>query len=282
MSITPSALLLDTACNIGFDLAGIIPAASPKTFDFFARWLDSGMHAGQQHFVRHFNLRKHPDSLLPGVKSIMMLAVSYGKVLSDPHPIQALTGIAEYARGADYHCWIKSRLAVLAKKHAELFPGGRCRGTCDTAPILEKQFAADAGLGNFGKNTLIIHPKYGSKMFLSAFLSTERLEPVPLPPGPFDLCGDCRVCLDACPTGALVAPYVLDSRRCLSYWTLVHRGEIPADIEAKRGNCFLGCDVCQKVCPHNAGLPELPPGMRDPLQTDSAEILRLLRGSPLG
>ena len=169
------------------------------------------------HFVRNFEARKHPKSLLPGVRSILMLGVSYAKILnSEPHPIQLLRGIVEYARGIDYHRWIRSRIEILADKHRELFPEGRCRGTVDTAPIFEKQYAAATGLGTVGKNTLLIHPRLGSKFFLAAFLSTERLEATPLPE-PFDPCGECRRCLDACPTRALTEPFVLDARRCLTY-----------------------------------------------------------------
>ena len=279
--MTATKQLLSAAGELGFELFGIIRAEPPRHFDAFERWLQAGMHAGMTHFVRNFETRKHPESLLPDVQSILMLGVSYGKVLnSEPHPIRQLSGIVEYARGVDYHRWIRSRLEILAEKHREIFPDGRCRVTVDTAPIFEKQYAAAAGLGTVGKNTLLIHPRFGSKFYIGAFLSTEQLKPTPLPES-FEPCGACRRCLDACPTRALCEPFVLDSRRCLSYWTLIHRGELPPDMAAKRGNRFLGCDTCQRVCPRNPSQPVVSAGSLNPASLDSDELCAYLTGTPL-
>ena len=279
MSITEQ--LLTAADELGFELFGITDVKPPKHFDAFERWIQTGMNAEMTHFVRNFEARKHPKSLLPDVRSILMFGVPYAKVLnSEPHPIQQLSGIVEYARGVDYHRWIRSRLEVLAKKYQELFPEGRCRITVDTAPILEKQYAAAAGLGTIGKNTLLIHPQFGSKFFIASFLSTEPLEPTPQPT-PFDPCKVCRRCLDACPTGALCEPFVLDSRRCLSYWTLIHRGELPKDIAEKRDGRFLGCDTCQSVCPHNWKISIAPEGTLDPDSLNLEELRPFLSGSAL-
>ena len=279
MSITEQ--LLAVARELGFELCGVTSAESPEHFDAFERWIQTGMNAGMTHFVRNFEARKHPEALLPGVQSILMLGVSYARVLnSEPHPIRQLSGIVEYARGVDYHRWIRHRLKVLVERHRELFPEGRCRGVVDTAPLLEKQYAVAAGLGTIGKNTLLIHPTLGSKLFLAAFLTTERLEPTP-PSEPFDPCGECRCCLDACPMGALVEPFILDARRCLSYWTLIHRGELPKEVSEKRGNRFLGCDTCQSVCPHNQAIPVVPGGTLDPFSLDEDKLLHFLAGSPL-
>ena len=273
--------LLAAAKELGVELCGIVESGPPTHFDAFERWIQTGMNAGMEHFVRHFEARKHPEALLPGVRSILMLGISYAKVLtSTPHPIRQLSGIVEYARGTDYHRWIRHRLERLAEKHRELFPAGRSRGTVDTAPILEKEFAAAAGLGTIGKNTLLIHRTLGSKLFLAAFLSTEMLEPTPQPE-PFDPCGECRRCLDACPTGALVEPFVLDARRCLSYWTLIHRGELPEEIAATRRHRFLGCDTCQSVCPNNRSIPVIPEGTLDPFSLVPNELRHFLTGSPL-
>ena len=273
--------LLAAAKGLGFELCGITNRLLPTHLDAFEKWIQAGMHGGMTHFVRNYEARKNPDALLPNVQSILMLGVSYAAVLnSEPHPIRQLSGIVEYARGVDYHRWIRSRLKILAGKHQEFFPEARCHFTVDTAPILEKQYAAAAGLGTVGKNTLLINPHFGSKFFIASFLSTEKLEPTP-PPKPFDPCGDCRKCLDACPGGALTRPFVLDSRRCLSYWTLVHRGELPAEILAKRGDRFLGCDTCQSVCPHNQPIPVVSGGSLEPALLDSEELRQFLAGTPL-
>ena len=273
--------LLAAAKELGFELCGVTLAEPPEHFDAFERWLQAGMNADMVHFVRNFEARKHPESLLPNVRSMLMLGVSYATVLnSEPHPIRQLRGIVEYARGTDYHRWIRARLEVLAEKHREFFPEGRCRFTVDTAPIFEKHYAAAAGLGTIGKNTLLIHPQCGSKFFIAAFLSTELFEPT-LPPEPFDPCGECRRCLDACPTGALMEPFVLDARRCLNYWTLIHRGDLPVEIAAKRGNRFLGCDTCQQVCPHNRSIPIIPAGSLDPFSLDAEELHHFLAGTAL-
>jgi epoxyqueuosine reductase len=273
--------LLATAKELGFELCGIARAEPPKYFDALGRWLQAGMNAEMTHFVRNFEARKHPESLLPGVRSIFMLGVSYTKVLnSESHPIQELSGIVEYARGVDYHRWVRSRLEVLAETHRKLFPEGACRVAVDTAPILEKQYAAAAGLGTVGKNTLLIHPQFGSKFFLGVFLSTEQFEPTP-PPESFEPCGTCRRCLDACPTGALIEPFLLDARRCLSYWTLIHRGELPKNILEKLGERFLGCDTCQSACPHNQSIPVIPAGSLNPSLLTSDELRHRLAGSAL-
>ena len=279
--MTATEELLTAAKGLGFELCGITAAEPPKHFDAFEHWLQAGMHAGMSHFVRNFEARKHPESLLPNVRSILTLGVSYAKVLnSESHPIRQLSGIVEYARGVDYHRWIRSRLEVLTEKHRELFPDGRSRVAVDTAPILEKQYAAVAGLGTVGKNTLLIHPQFGSKFFIGVFLSTESLEPTPKPE-PFDPCGECRRCLDACPTGALGKPFALDNRRCLSYWTLIHRRELPKEISEKLGNRFFGCDTCQSVCPHNRSIPVVPEGSLDPTSLESDVLRHFLAGTPL-
>ena len=290
--MSPTEQLLAKAKQLGFELYGIVDVESgvesgrAAYFAAFERWIQTGMHAGMTHFVRNFEARKHPAALLPGVRSILMLGVSYGTVLdSEPHPIHQLTGIVEYARGVDYHLWIRARLKILAEKHHELFSEGRYRGVVDTAPLFEKYYAAAAGLGTIGKNTLLINPKLGSKFFIGALLSTEQLSAEPLEgmsmPERIDTCGDCRKCLDACPTGALCKPYVLDSRRCLSYWTLVHRGELPAEIAAHRGDRFLGCNTCQSVCPHNQSIPVVPEGNIDPLSLDTETLKEYLYGTAL-
>jgi epoxyqueuosine reductase len=274
--------MLQSAQKLGFDLCGICAAKSPETFEAYRRWINAGMFAGMSYLAERLSARNHPDSILPGVRSLLLLGVSYTMVLnSEDHPVKQVTGIAEYARGIDYHHWIRKRLKLLAIQHQQRYPHGKCRGVVDTAPILEKQFAADAGLGRFGKNTLLIHPRFGSKFFLAALLSTEELTPITHPILMDDPCRDCNRCLEACPTGALTEPYVLDARRCLNYWTIEQHGKIPQEIADKLGNRFFGCDTCQAVCPANRDCPATSSGTVDP-RTIPPDLLRqITAGSPV-
>lgn len=283
-------ILLQTARQHGFELAGVAPAGTPSHFAEFRRWIEAGHHAGMDYLARRCEQRRHPESVLPGVRSLVMLGVSYRTVLLDDletktpsHPVAQLRGIAEYARGGDYHDWIRHRLNILSQKHRELFPGQRCRGVVDTAPILERDFAVQAGLGHIGKNTMLIHTnraaKIGSKLFLAALLSTASLRFATDEPD--DPCGDCRLCLDACPVSALTAPFRLDARRCLNYWTIEQRGGIPPEIHEKLDGRFFGCDACQAICPWNSGVPGIPPGTLDPTLIDEARLHEIAAGSPL-
>lgn len=286
----PAELLIENARRLGFELAGIAAAERPRTFDVYRRRIEDGCHAGMDYLAARCREREHPESILPGVRSLLMLGVSYRTVLGGgdvaAHPVAQLAGIAEYARGADYHDWIRARLKILSQKHRELFPEARCRGTVDTVPLMERDFAARAGLGRIGKNTMLIHTdpaaKIGSKFFLAALLSTAELKPTETDSGePASPCGECRRCLDACPTGALTAPYRLDARLCLNYWTIEHRGEIPREIRQKLGNRFFGCDTCQAVCPWNRDVGEIPPGTVDPQTLAEEELRRIARNSSL-
>ena len=276
-------ILKQTALTLGFELVGVAAAQTPSTFYRFEKWIDAGMHAGMDDLADRRNARSNPNSVLENVRSILMLGVSYDQVLAETkHGVPAqylpLRGIAKYARGGDYHHWIRQRLRKLAAKHRELYPDAQCRGVVDTAPLLERQFAVDAGLGRIGKNTMLIHPQFGSAFFLAALLSTEDWIPdVPTDAG--DPCENCRRCLDACPTGALLEPYILDARRCLSYWTIEHRGEMPPEIAAVLGDRFFGCDTCQDVCPWNRPVPE-PDGV-DPRSLDAETFAATIAGTPL-
>jgi epoxyqueuosine reductase len=166
--------------------------------------------------------------------------------------------VARYARGTDYHDLLGERLAALADRIEREFAEAQTRWYVDTGPVLERDLAATAGLGVIGKNTNLLHPDAGSWFFLGELFTSLDLEP---DPGLADLCGSCTRCLDACPTGALPAPYRLEADRCISYWTIEHRGEIPAEVRDGLGTWVFGCDVCQEVCPVNEGV--LPATSRD-------------------
>lgn len=204
---------------------------------------------------------EHPRHVLEGARSLLVLGTPY--CTAEPQTPQAGQGrVSRYAWGTDYHGLIRHRLHQLADVHRRLVPGGTVRGVIDTAPLLERDFARLAGLGWIGKNTLLVNRRLGSWLFLAALLSSEELaydEPFAA-----DHCGTCRACLEACPTQALVAPYQLDARRCISYLTIELREPIAESLRPALGDWLFGCDVCQEVCPWNrriarASEPELEP-----------------------
>lgn len=261
--MTPSELtaaLKQEARRLGFSFAGVCPAVAPPEIERFRRWLAEGF-AGELHYLAdRAKAYEHPWHVLEGARSILMLGMSYRTVEpAQPRPGQGR--VSRYAWGADYHDLIHGRLRRLADLHRRLAPGAGVRGVVDTAPLLEREFAQLAGLGWVGKNTLLINRQHGSWFFLAALLSSEALvadEPIQR-----SYCGKCRRCLDACPTGALVEPYRLDARRCISYLTIELRGSIPDEFRPAIGDRLFGCDACQEVCPWNRRAPcSVEPALR--------------------
>jgi epoxyqueuosine reductase len=231
------------AYGLGFDLVGITSLGPAETAPAFENWLDRG-YAGDMHYLPKWREKRHDTRLpYPGVSSGIVVALNYGG--------RAPTGpVARYARGADYHDVMTSKLRELHRwVSTELGREVSGRAYVDTGPILERDLARRAGLGWFGKNTNLIHPSLGSFFFLGALLVDLPLEP----DAPFeaDRCGTCTRCLDACPTNAFVAPRELDATRCISYLTIEHRGDIPIELRASVGELIYGCDICQDVCPWN-------------------------------
>jgi epoxyqueuosine reductase len=210
--------------------------------------------AGEMHYLtRRADAYAHPESVLDGIRSIVVLATNYHTTEpSPPAPTQGL--VSRYAWGeGDYHDLHRDRLRELGKFVQRRQPGCRTRGVVDTAPLLERDFARLAGLGWFGKNTLLINKQLGSWLFLSALLVDFELEPDA--PHTASHCGTCTRCLDACPTDAFVEPYVLDARKCISYLTIELRDAIPLELRSGMGEWLFGCDVCQDVCPWNRKAP---------------------------
>ncbi len=241
------------ARRLGFELAGIAAAGLADSFDSYSDWLDSG-HAGEMAYLhRHASARRHPDSILPAVRSVVMLGMNYNPPDEDA-PLPPRAGrVARYARGLDYHDILRQRLhALLGWVRAEV-PGCHGRGVVDTAPLLERDFARRAGLGWFGKNTMLLNKRLGSYFFLAALLLDIELPPDP--PHESAHCGTCTACLDACPTEAFVAPGQLDARRCISYLTIELKGQVPEELRPGVGEWLFGCDVCQEVCPWNRKAP---------------------------
>lgn len=231
------------ALGLGFDLVGIATLGPAESFAAFAHWLAQEFHGEMDYLRRGAELRADTRRPEPGMHSAVVVALDYGGKQPDGP-------VARYARGADYHRVMWDRLDELLRwARSERGDGLRGRAYVDTGPILERDLARKAGLGWFGKNTMLINPQHGSFFFLGALFLDVELEP----DAPFadEHCGSCTRCLDACPTQAFVAPGVMDARRCISYLTIESRSEIPTEYHAAIGEHIYGCDVCQDVCPWN-------------------------------
>ena len=291
--IDPTSLtdrLKAEALRLGFNRVGVAPAVVPPGYGHYLDWIEQGRAAGMAYMVDRAAARDHPRHVLSGVRSIIVVALIYGRpAATPPGPTEAK--VARYARGADYHDILWRKLdELLAWLKAEQ-PGLTGRSVCDTAPLLERDFARLAGLGWVGKNTCLIDRKIGSFTVLGSILVDRELAydaPVTT-----NHCGTCTRCIDACPTAAIIAPYQLDARKCLSYWTIEHKGEIPAQIAPELGDWAFGCDICQEVCPWNRKAPAgSEPGLDpDPewvnpdliawLERDPTEFRRRLKGTAL-
>jgi epoxyqueuosine reductase len=254
------------AREIGFDLVGIASAEPSKYTDYFRQWLAAGKNGSMDWLADRFNERTDPAQYFPGARTAICVASNY-KVDLEPASSSDEGRIARYALGDDYHTVMKDRLHDLADWLRAEIPGTKTRSSVDTAPVMEKELAARAGIGWMGKNTCILNEKIGSFILLGQILTTLDL-PSDAPAD--DRCASCTRCLDACPTGALNAPYEMDATRCISYLTIEHRGEIAAELLPKIGNWLYGCDICQDVCPWNRKSPDT---------LDSAFTPRFLSGS---
>ena len=253
------------AIEVGFDLVGFSPAKmEQKYIDAYVNWIKSGHH-GDMTYMEKIEQRQDLTKILPGAKSVISLALNYHQ------PEGALkTGngrIASYAVGRDYHKTIGSMLKQLAKKILEIKPDVALKYYVDTGPLLEKAIAEQAGIGRIGKNSLLITPEFGSWVFLAeiitdldlvengATINTSAVEKrwKNNQEKSFNVCGNCTKCIDACPTGAIVSPGVIDSKLCISYLTIEHRDKIAPELAEKIEELKLlyGCDICQQVCPHN-------------------------------
>jgi epoxyqueuosine reductase len=278
-----AARVKEAGRRLGFDPVAIGPASPPDHVAAFESWLDAG-HAGTMAYLeRGRDKRADPGRVLPGARSVVACALGYFQGSKTLGP----AGVARYAWGDDYHEVVEPRLRTLADLIARLAPGAVSRVYVDTGPLLERDLAARAGLGWIGKNTMLLHPDLGSFFFIGTVLTTAELEPdAPLA----DRCGSCTRCLDACPTEAFAGPYVLDSRRCIAYLTIEHRGPIPAELRPGVGHWTFGCDVCQDVCPWNRRAPTASeaafearphPSVAELLRLDETSYRDRFRGSPL-
>ena len=231
------------AFGLGFDLAGIARLGPVETANAFDEWVARG-YVGDMHYLQRWADKRRDTRLpFPGVTSAIVVAMDYGgKTPSGP--------VARYARGVDYHEVMGEKLETLHEWiAAQIGQPVRGKAYVDTGPLLERDLARRAGLGWFGKNTMLINPGLGSFFFLGALLVDIELQPDEAFEA--DRCGTCTRCLDACPTDALVAPRVLDATRCISYLTIELKGEIAEALREPMGSLVYGCDICQDVCPYN-------------------------------
>lgn len=301
-------LIGQKADELGFDLVGVTPVGPSPDYERFQQWLADGHHGTMAYLARRAAERGDPRLLLPEARSLIVLGASYfDQALPEAWRQDPSRGlIAAYAWGEDYHEVLKQRLfeldATLATATGRTSRG---RAFVDSGPLLERSWAARAGLGFIGKNTCLIAPRLGSWLFLAGLLVPEKVaygpwqateNPAPSPSaGRYPLtCGACTRCLDACPTAAFKAPHVLDARRCISYLTIELRGPIPVDLRPLMGNWVFGCDVCQAVCPWNRRFARpgrltsfrgredvMAPKLLDLLALDEAGFRRRFRRSPV-
>ena len=271
---TLSERLKRLGLECGFAQIGIAPAVTPTGFHRLLDWVNRGQNADMQWVERRLEAYRHPDGVMSGTRSVIMAAMNYHDGKS------AIVGprVARYASGsADYHDVLKPLLKRLVALLRAEFPQSRNRIVIDTAPLLERDFGRLAGLGWFGKNTMLISRSIGSWFFLGAILTDVELsydEPLEQ-----TFCGSCTRCLDACPTDAFPEPGVLDARRCISYLTIEHRhAGIPEEFRSGLGPWLFGCDVCQDVCPWNRFAPEETlPEFQQKLSFSAVECRALLR-----
>ena len=247
----------------GFDLCGVAPAMKFPELAQAEAWLARG-YAGEMKYLADPR-RGDPQSVLPGIRSVIVCALRYDTPYSksidapdEPDSGEPRGWISRYSWGDDYHDVLRTKLnGLVSELRARFDQTFEARAYADTGPLQERIFAKHAGLGWLGKNTLLLNQALGSWFFLGAILTTLDLTPslAPAESPPPDLCGSCTRCIDACPTDALVEPYVLDARRCISYLTIELRGSVPEDLREPIGRHVFGCDICQDVCPWNRRSP---------------------------
>ncbi|HMP61245.1 MAG TPA: tRNA epoxyqueuosine(34) reductase QueG, partial [Gemmatales bacterium] len=231
-----AARLKQHARSLGFDLIGITDAAPPQTLEHFQAWLAAGHAAEMAYLHRHTEVRAQPNLLLENARSLVFTVLNYGR--ADPRP-SGMGRVASYAQRADYHRVMWDMLDELGSWLRAQVPGCRTGSVVDSAPLLERDLARRAGLGWFGKNTMLLHPELGSMFFIGCLLTTAELPADP--PFATDHCGPCPACLDACPTAAFPEPGVLDAGRCISYLTIELKGPVPTALRPIMGDWVFGC-----------------------------------------
>jgi epoxyqueuosine reductase len=289
MSAELKTQLVAFAGELGFNSCRVAACAPPNHAKEFGEWLDNGAAGEMDYMARGTEKRRDPQRILPGTQSIIVLALNYFQGGPAHKALATGTGrIARYAWGDDYHDVIAVKLSKIDTFLREF--GGAQKCYVDTGPILERDHAAQAGIGWHGKSTMLVDSKLGTWFFLAEILTT--LELPPDEPAK-DRCGKCTCCIDACPTGAITAPHRLDARRCISYLTIELKGPIPLEYRPLIGDRIFGCDDCLAACPWNrfarvscesafsARTSTIPFALRDYLSLSDAEFRNLFRNSPI-
>jgi epoxyqueuosine reductase len=254
--MTPTARLKARALALGFDAVGVAPVTPLEAVARYEAWLAAGRHGKMAWLAsdKHRARRADPEALVAGIRSVLCVALCHPP-RADAERDARIGRIARYAAGGDYHAVMKDKLGELERWiRTELFPGSGSLWYSDTGAILERGWAEQAGLGWIGKHSGLLSPSLGSWFVLGEVLMDRELEPEA--PLPREHCGTCVRCIDACPTRAIVAPYQVDARLCISYLTIEHRGAIPRELRPLVGDWIFGCDLCQEACPWNRFAPE--------------------------
>lgn len=245
-----SQQIKEKALELGFSACGFSKAEGLKDeAPVFKEWINKKRHAGMQYMENHLEKRMDPRKLHEGTKTVISVLLNYFPEKEFPH--ENNYKISKYAYGTDYHFVVKKMLKQL-NDEIEIFAGRsvNARFFVDSAPVLDRIWAQKSGLGWIGKNTCLIRKKEGSFFFIGEILCDLELEYDKTDKNEF--CGNCTKCIEACPTGALKAPYQLDANKCISYLTIEYKGELPSALKKQFGDWIFGCDICQDVCPHNA------------------------------
>jgi len=243
-----SAFIKQEAVSLGFAACGIAPVAQlPEDKIHLESWLQNGFHAGMNYMQNNVDLRVNPGLLVENARSVIVFLYNYfpSTMMDTNSPYL----ISSYAYGKDYHDLIREKLNILISKLKEQIPDISIRGFVDSAPVLERAWATRAGLGWIGKNSMLISRRNGSYFFISELITNVELE-YDYPMGG-NYCGDCSLCIDVCPTGAITDLRVIDANRCISYLTIENKTNIPEAFKGKYEKWIFGCDICQQVCPWN-------------------------------
>jgi epoxyqueuosine reductase len=251
--MTPEQELKARAAELGFLGCGITDPSPPPHGDRLDAWLAAGYAGTMRYLHRQARRRRDPRLIVPEALSVVVVLDNYYQEIAQP---KGGPKVARYALGTDYHAVTARRLELLAE-HLRARGAGVARVYADAGPVPERDLAQRAGLGWIGKNTMLIRPGAGSFFFIGSIFTDLALRPDP--PFELDRCGSCTRCLDACPTGAFVAPRVLDATRCISYLTIEHKGPTPEPLAERLGGWVFGCDVCNEVCPWNQRFAEAGP-----------------------